>query len=70
MFCAGCRLPKRLHPDFEEGDTAVIDCIPLARCDFCIKNRSAPSDVSLAFNPDLPWAMIFGEEDRRVSAYL
>jgi hypothetical protein len=70
MFCAGWRLPRRLYPDYEEGDTAVIDCMLLARCDFFIKNRSVPSDVSLAFDPDLPWEMILGEEDRWASVLL
>jgi len=41
-----------------KGETAVLDCLMLSRCHHLIKNRSSLSDISLAFNPALPWTFI------------
>lgn len=46
-----------------KGESAVIDCLLLSRCNYLIKNRSSLSDISLAFNPSLDWTMILGEDD-------
>lgn len=45
-------------PGFIKGETAVLDCLLLARCHHLVKNRSSLSDISLAFNPALPWTFI------------
>lgn len=42
-----------------KGESAVLDCLLLSRCHHLIKNRSSLSDISLAFNPLLPWTFIF-----------
>jgi hypothetical protein len=48
-------------PGYLKGETAVLDCLLLARCHHLIKNRSSLSDISLAFNPALPWTFILDE---------
>jgi len=46
-----------------KGESAVMDCLLLSRCNYLIKNRSSLSDIALAFNPSLDWTMILGEND-------
>lgn len=46
-----------------KGESAVMDCLLLSRCNYIIKNRSSLSDISLAFNPFLDWTMILGVND-------
>lgn len=48
-------------PGWHKGAAAVLDCLWLARCQHLIKNRSSLSDISLAFNPALPWTFILDE---------
>lgn len=44
-----------------KGGTAVLDCLLLSRCHHLVKNRSSLSDISLAFNPGLPWTFILDD---------
>jgi hypothetical protein len=48
-------------PGYRKGEAAVLDCLLLSRCQHLIKNRSSLSDISLAFNPGLPWTFILDE---------
>lgn len=54
---------SRCFSNFQKGESAVLDCLLLAACSYLIKNRSSFSDISLAFNPKLPWTMIVGPDD-------
>lgn len=49
-------------PGFLKGETAVLDCLLLSRCHHLVKNRSSLSDISLAFNPTLPWTFILDDD--------
>lgn len=44
-----------------KGESAVLDCLLLARCRHLIKNRSSLSDISMAFSPAMPWTFILDE---------
>jgi hypothetical protein len=48
--------------NYLKGESAVLDCLLLARCDYLLKNRSALSSVSMAFNPAMDWAFILDEK--------
>jgi hypothetical protein len=58
----GTHKSARFAP-YLKGESAVIDCLLLAACQYLVKNRSSLSDVSLAFNPGLPWTQILGQDD-------
>ncbi len=58
----GTHKSDRFTP-YIKGESAVLDCLLLATCQYLVKNRSSLSDVSLAFNPGLPWTQILGQDD-------
>lgn len=54
---------SKTFSNFLKGESAVIDCLLLSRCNYIIKNRSSLSDAALAFNPSICWTMILGVND-------
>jgi hypothetical protein len=45
---------------YEKGESALVDCLLLARTNYLIKGRSSLSDVSLMFNAQLPYSFCLG----------
>jgi len=43
-----------------KGESALVDCLLLARCDYLVKGRSNLSDASLVFNEQLPYSFCLG----------
>lgn len=44
--------------NYKKGEDALVDCILLSKTDFLIKMASNLSDVSLQFNPQLPFIQV------------
>jgi hypothetical protein len=49
---------------YQKGESAVVDCLLLARSQHLVKNRSGLSQISLMFNPALidNWTFVFTDD--------
>src|SRR5262249_48496886 len=45
---------------YVKGESALVDCLLLARTNYLIKGRSSLSDASLLFNAQLPYSFCMG----------
>jgi len=52
---------SKLFSNYDKGETAVMDCLLLSKCNYLIKNRSSLSDISLAFNEKLDWTLVLDD---------
>jgi len=50
-------------PNFEKGESVLIDALLMSRTDYLIKGRSGVSEASLAFNPDLPYSFFISRDE-------
>jgi hypothetical protein len=63
---ASDRLGVHKHAAFGprvRGESALLDCLLLAGCDYLVKNRSGLSDAALVLNPRLPWTFILDDAE-------
>jgi hypothetical protein len=47
---------------YQKAESAIIDCLLLAKSSYLIKNKSSLSDVSLGFNPTINWTQIISDK--------